>query len=130
MEFTFFQKPGDRGLRKRCHIYSHCQTRSNTDSITENVVYLYATETKGSSMAILLTGGTSPAEKSICSAGHGFGNEKISCVTGRVLLAFFEIDLIKVYNVLPCHAAHLPTVKRATLFVVAVFVTVKNRPTL
>ena len=79
-------------------------------------------------MAILMTGGTSPAEKSICSAGHGFGNEKISCVTGRVLLAFFQIDLIKVYNALQCHVAHLPTIKRANMKTVfVVFVTAKNR---
>ena len=50
-----------------------------------------------------------------------------TCVTGRALTSIFIIDL-KVYNVLLCHAARLPTIKRAnrqTVFVV--FVTVKNR---
>ena len=48
-----------------------------------------------------------------------------SCVTGRALTSIFIIDL-KVYNVLLCHTARLPTIKRAnrqTVFVVFV----KNR---
>ena len=46
-----------------------------------------------------------------------------------LLLAFFTIDLSKVYKVLPCQVAHLPTIKRANMHTVfVVFVTVKNRP--
>ena len=31
------------------------------------------------------------------------------------MIAFFTIDLSKVYNVLPCHFAHLPTINRANM---------------
>ena len=34
---------------------------------------------------------------------------EVSCVTGRAFASVSQIDLIKVYNVLPCHADHLPT---------------------
>ena len=45
----------------------------------------------------------------------------------ELLLAFFIIDLSKVYNVLPCQAANLPTIKHTNMQpVFVVFITVKN----
>ena len=45
-----------------------------------------------------------------------------------LLLACIKIDLMEIYNALPYHVAHSPTIKRANMQTVfVVIVTVKNR---
>ena len=53
----------------------------------------------------------------MCTSAMRRSKGYVSCVTGRALQAFLKIDLIKV----PCHAAQLPTLKRANIQTVFVF---------
>ena len=54
--------------------------------------------------------------------GRYFGNEKVYGLSKLCYWQGFYKHFLKVYNVLLCHAAHLPTLKHANMQTVFVFI--------